>query len=296
MSNNTTTTPSFLARLGRLILRLLFIFIAGIALGVGIFYGARAAYSQFVQPVQDHTVLLAELEVRQEETNNFLTQRFENIAGRLDALEVQNDSNKETFADLDDRLASVETAQSAQGEQLDALGGNLEGMQTALSELQSDQASLEDDVAALQTAFGDLRELRADLEAASETIDDNAQAIEELTLEMQSVGDGWQAMLNEFQMLKAMELLTRSRVNLTQGNLSLARADIEDARGLLIALQDQVSTDQAIYLEEVVVRLDAALEDLPRSSIAAADEVEGAWLLLLVGLPVEPEPEPEETP
>jgi chromosome segregation ATPase len=232
--------------------------------------------------------------VRQEETNSFFTQRFENIAGRLDALEVQNDSNKETFAGLEDRLASVETAQSAQGEQLDALGGDLEGMQSALSELQSGQASLGDDVAALQTAFGDLRELRADLEDASQTIDDNAQAIEELTLEMQSVGDGWQAMLNEFQMLKAMELLTRSRVNLTQGNLSLARSDIEDARELLIALQDQVSTDQAIYLEEVIARLDAAIEDLPRSSIAAADEVEGAWQLLLEGLPVEPEP--EETP
>lgn len=294
MSNNTTTTPSFLARLGRFVLRLIFVFILGIALGVGIYYGARAAYSQFIQPVQDHTVLLAELEVRQEETNSFLTQRFDIITGRLDALEVQNDSNKESFADLEDRLTSVETAQSAQSEQLDALSGNLEGMQSTLSELQSEQASLGDDVVALQTAFGDLRELRADLETASQTIGENAQAIEDLTLEMQSVGDGWQAMLNEFQMLKAMELLTRSRVNLTQGNLSLARSDIEDARELLVALQGQVSTDQTIYLEEIIARLDAALEDLPRSTIAAGDEVEGAWQLLLEGLSVEPEP--EETP
>jgi hypothetical protein len=39
----------------------------------------------------------------------------------------------------------------------------------------------------------------------------------------------------------------------------------------------------------IVARLDAALDNLPDTPVAAADELDGAWQLLLAGLPTEPE-------
>jgi chromosome segregation ATPase len=286
MSTENTSKPSFLSRLGRFILRLLFVVIVGIALGVGIYYGARAAYRQFIEPVQEHSLLLAELEARQDETDDLLNERLDAIASRLDALEVQGDGSKETFAELEDGLDAVETAQATRGEELITINEELLTLQSTVSGLASTQEVQQDDLDELQTAFARLDELRADLETASQAIEEDSLTVEALLLEMQAVSSGWQAMLNEFQMLKAMELLTRSRVNLVQGNLSLARADITAARDLLATMLSQVSVEQVEYLEEIVDRLDAALDYLPRAPITAADEVEGAWQLLLEGLPV----------
>jgi chromosome segregation ATPase len=286
MSDETTSKPSFLTRMGRFILRLIFIIIVGIALGAGIYYGVRAAYRQFIEPVQEHTLLLAELEARQEETDGFLNQRLEEIVSRLDALEIQGDISKETFADLEDRLEEMETDQVTRGEELITINEELLTLQSAVSDLTSTQEDQQESLDELQTAFARLDDLRADLETASQAIEEDSLTVEALLLEMQAVSSGWQAMLNEFQMLKAMELLTRSRVNLVQGNLSLARGDIAAAHDLLVAMLSQVSVEQVDYLEEIVDRLDAALDNLPRAPIAAADEVEGAWQLLLEGLPV----------
>jgi MFS superfamily sulfate permease-like transporter len=135
MSAETTSKPSFLTRMGRFILRLIFIIIVGIALGAGIYYGVRAAYRQFIEPVQEHTLLLAELEARQEETDGFLNQRLEEIVSRLDALEVQGDISKETFADLEDRLEEVETDQVTRGEELITINEELLTLQSAVSDL-----------------------------------------------------------------------------------------------------------------------------------------------------------------
>ena len=93
------------------------------------------------------------------------------------------------------------------------------------------------------------------------------------------------AVENEFQLLRAMALLTRSRIHMANGNTTLASADILTARELLVSMQAGLTEFQAQALQEVIDRLDAALSFLPRSPLLASDRLEGAWQLLLNGLP-----------
>jgi len=114
----------------------------------------------------------------------------------------------------------------------------------------------------------------------------SAQGESLATLQDRMSGDrSPEALLRSLQVLRAMELLTRSRMLLVQNNVGLARTDLAAARELMIELQPVVPADQQDAIEEVIARLDAALSALPGSPVAAADALEGAWQLLLAGLP-----------
>lgn len=67
-------------------------------------------------------------------------------------------------------------------------------------------------------------------------------------------------------------------------------------RDLLLNLEDQLRGDQAELIESAVERLEAALEDLPQRPVSAADELEGAWQLLIQGLPAPPTPTATSSP
>ncbi len=82
-------------------------------------------------------------------------------------------------------------------------------------------------------------------------------------------------------------MLTRSRIFLTQGNISLAQTEIRAAASLLTELQEQLPEGQAAYIGEAVDVLNESLSYLPRSPLLASDRVEGVWQLLFEGLPEE---------
>jgi hypothetical protein len=93
-----------------------------------------------------------------------------------------------------------------------------------------------------------------------------------------------------------MQWLTRARLVLVQNNLALAQVDLLAARRVLVALQAELPTDQAAQLAQVVDRLDAALAALPAAPVAAADELEGAWQLLVAEMAPAPAATPAATP
>ena len=76
--------PSFWQRLIRFIIRLLFVFVVGIALGAGIFFGAVFLYQQYVQPVQSNSTTLKVFEIRLEQVEGALSQRNQDFSSRLD--------------------------------------------------------------------------------------------------------------------------------------------------------------------------------------------------------------------
>jgi hypothetical protein len=84
-----------------------------------------------------------------------------------------------------------------------------------------------------------------------------------------------------------MELLTRSRILLVQGNTDLALADIQDARDLLADLSGKVSDFQETALLEITGRLDNVLEKISSAPASAVNMLESAWKLLFAGLPDE---------
>jgi DNA repair exonuclease SbcCD ATPase subunit len=282
------TKPSFWQRLIRFIIRLLFVFVVGIALGAGIFFGAVFLFRQYVQPVQSNSTQVRVLEIRMEQVEGALSQRNEDFAARLDSLELQGDKNKELYADLDIRLTAVEQGLANQAGEIHALSEELQALQSVIADMQSADESLQDEVNALQSDISAAQDDIQDLQDDTQALLENIQLVSELEAEVQMTSEGHAAMKLDLQVLRAMALLTRSRMHLAAGNTSLARVDIAAAREMLVELQSQVPEFQAEALAAIIERLDAAFANLPRSPVIASDRLEGAWQLLFEGLPDEP--------
>jgi hypothetical protein len=100
---------------------------------------------------------------------------------------------------------------------------------------------------------------------------------------------------------RAIELLSRARLYLSQSNFGLAKQDVQAAQDLLVPLQTEIPTEKAAALQAVITRLGLALENLPAFPVVAVDDLDIAWQLLVEGLPELPQetatPEPlSETP
>jgi len=93
------------------------------------------------------------------------------------------------------------------------------------------------------------------------------------------------ALEREIYVLKAASLLNRSRLYILQSNFGLARDQVVIARKLLVELQEKSTEPQKNILAAWIGRLDSALENLPNSPVAAADDLEITWELMLSGLP-----------
>lgn len=97
-------------------------------------------------------------------------------------------------------------------------------------------------------------------------------------------------------LLKAMELLSRARLFLYQSNFGLARSDVQAARDALAELQATAPESKQADLTEALFRLDLALKNLPDFPVAASDDLDIAWQVLMEGYPVAPTATPTFIP
>ncbi len=287
-------TPSFGSRLNRAFLaflralvRLVLILLVAIAIGLIAYTVVPRIYQQYVQPVQDNSAAISELQSQQEQDASLVDTQLEALKERLDTLEVQGDQDKQTIAELRDELAALETlladqdtALGAANEQSAQLGEDLDALRTTLSQIRNRLDNV------TQQFSDDVEELAVDTEA-------NQEEILNLALEFNATGNPINALRRELQLVKAMELVTRSRVELAQQNLGLVEEDILRARELLLALEPLVFEFQQGTLLTIVDRLDLALENFPDDLELVQADLEVAWELLLGGLPMEPEVEGE---
>ena len=308
MSTEQDSTPTFFVRLVRFIVRLPFVLIIGIALGVGIFFGVTTLYRVYIRPAQMNTVRLDTAEIQLEQLDEHIAERSEDLSARIDALEMQGDNNKATFNTIESRLSALETAQAEQMEvqkqQSDAhaaLEEDLLAVQGTYEQLQADLNALGSQVQTLDTELSGIEDDLQIIEDDIQTLGGEIERIESLAAQVDVNEQRQTAVENEFQLLRTMAMLTRSRMHLANGNTTLASADILVARELLVSLQAELPEFQAQALQEMIDLLDAALGFLPRSPLQASDRLEGAWDLLLNGLPSEatalegtPTPESEQ--
>jgi len=89
----------------------------------------------------------------------------------------------------------------------------------------------------------------------------------------------------QINLLKAMELLSRARLSMYQSNFGLAQQDVQIARNLLARVETEATDSLAGDLEAVILRLDMTLSNLPDFPVAASDDLDIAWQILLSGLP-----------
>ena len=118
----------------------------------------------------------------------------------------------------------------------------------------------------------------------------------------------------QINLLKSMELLSRARLFLYQSNFGLARGDVQVARDLLAEIQPDAPEPLDAEIAETILRLDLVLKNLPSFPVAASDDLDIAWQILLQGIPPQgietstptpaavpeglysPTPEPDATP
>ena len=271
------TTPSLQPTVGdrvanffNILLRLVFVLVIGIALGVGVYFGIPLLYNRFILPIQENTIHIANLEALREQDKDQLTQRLDDLQARLEALAVQNDQDKETIAELKAQLAKAQSAgnscQKAQDTNLD----RLEALQRSLDKVTATLEAMDKKVTVLEQAFD--RQL-GDIQTMQEALTGQDTPVA--------------ALHRELQMVKTMELLTRSRMFLLNKDNGLALVDIQAARDLLIELQTGMQPSQAEAIQEIVSRLNLAIANLTTVPSLADQDLEVAWQLLMRGIPSE---------
>jgi chromosome segregation ATPase len=291
-------------------LRLFFVVLLGIALGVGVYFGLVVLYNRYVVPVQAHSIQIAQLETREVELRAAATRGMSDVRERLDTVRQQSNEGLQAAAALETRVAAVATAQEALAGSLDELQADLtaaqaaqEATQAELERLEAAGEPLQEGLETVQTAqeqaqsaLDAVQSEQASLLRAVEALQGEVEALEEARAEAADRAalesgapdaEALAALRRDLTVLRAMDLLTRARMLLLQSNYALAGSNVRAARDLLVAQQSDAPAAQAQALGEVVERLDAALDDLPGLPVAAADEIDGAWQLLAAGLPVE---------
>ncbi len=83
-----------------------------------------------------------------------------------------------------------------------------------------------------------------------------------------------------------MELLSRARLFLYQSNFGLARSDAQAARDVLAEMQSTAPESKQKDLTEALFRLELVIKNLPDFPVAASDDLDIAWQILMDGYPV----------
>ncbi len=135
------------------------------------------------------------------------------------------------------------------------------------------------------------------LEARADAVDLSLQAHDEALASLESMqellnlqiatqkSDLLLEISNQISLTRAIELLSRSRLYLSESNFGLAKIDLQTSRDLLYTLLTVVPADQTDALSMVIERIDMALENLPAYPVVAVYDVDIAWQLLIDGLP-----------
>jgi hypothetical protein len=274
------TTPGgraglFLAAFLRGLARLLVIlFVAGALVAV-FYFGVPALYRWFITPVERNAERLEGFQTSQEGANRQLAQRLDRLQENLNALETRSVEDTRTIATLQ---AQLEEAQGALDASLEASESDLTG---AIGRIEALDEGLQD----VQAGLDRLAVTQRAGAARQRTLDDQEAAAE------QAVAASMDDLRRELELVKAMELLLRSRLYLGQSNFGLAGQDIQTARDLLAGVRLQAPAYQAPALDAILSRLDLALGNLPERPVIAADDLEIAWQILVQGLPGEGTPE-----
>lgn len=175
----------------------------------------------------------------------------ERNTAQVQELQSWREQTEQELADLERKLGTLEDAQSQQERSLAALDERMLDIETEITARSESLAALED--------------LQTEIEAQNQVISAELE--------------------RQINLLKAMELLSRARLSMYQSNFGLARQDVQIARDLLAEAVDEAPQALARQLEAVVQRLDMTLANLPDFPVAASDDLDIAWHILLSGMP-----------
>ncbi len=186
---------------------------------------------------------------------------------RLEASEIR-------IADLEAQVTSLQEADLEVPGRLDAVEGDLAALLDTTDSLDGRLGTIERQIDRHTTRLDSLGELQTALSADLGAVSDEAT--------------------RQVDLLRSTELLSRARLFLFQANYGLARADLAAAQAILTDVQAANPDWEPTVMAEVIDRVERSLGALPQFPVAAADDLDIAWQVLLTQ--VAPEPLPAETP
>lgn len=175
---------------------------------------------------------------------------------------------------------------------------NIQDMQEEFVQLRLDLAERDLEIDEQQSELESLVNDGVDkIAAQSEAIDEQmtvlaaeiaalTDRLDTLEMTLSEVGQPVDEMQGQLQLIRAMILLSRAQFWLSEANLGQAGEDVASARAMIEAQAEKwrgeaENEDRITVLDEVVDRLDIALEDIRTQPSIAEDEIEIAWKLLI---------------
>jgi chromosome segregation ATPase len=238
--------PSGWNRIGQVIMRLVLVAALGIALGAALYFGVPALVRAWTEPVEANRSQIAVLSAGLESLES----------AQADRLEAQAD-----------RIAELEGALASSQEQMSELESQLERLGSGLSDVEAKQQQL-------ARLSGQIDSLDAELASVEDDLD-----------ELMQTGPAAQQMVSalerRFQLLRAMELVSRARMESLRDNDGLAEENLTQATESLQLLLDDSTGAEREALEGVTSRLALAQEELTDTPALAAADMETAWRQLI---------------
>jgi len=244
----------------RSLVRLFFVILIGVGIGIGLFYGISYLTDRYFQSVQTNTEQIAALETRISDMDQLLSDRMDGVLTRLETLEVQSDTNKQTFSEMEGQLAALETS--------------VEEQQATLTILQSEQENLTATLEPIPAKFDDLDMCLKELETE---VSGYSEINHLLDAQLMTTSSHIETTAQQVEWLKVLALLSHAQLYLSQNNLGLAQQQVESTLPILDQLLGDANIIQTTAINNVHTKLIATLDALPDSPLLAASELDGAW-------------------
>jgi hypothetical protein len=182
----------------RLLARLALAAMAGVLLGIALYFWLPAVYRDLVRPVQVNTQRITEVQ---------------------SSLETERQADRDRLQALEERVAQIEADLAAAVEALEATQADLRALSVSLGADGDDLRRVRDPEAQLETVADSLAAAEEHLASVQETVVTSQEPLADL-------GD-------RLELLRAMELALRARLALADNNPGLAGQDLRRARSIL---------------------------------------------------------------
>lgn len=242
-----TAVDSSVARISRFLLRLIVVVLLGSVLGIGVYLGVPAIYREFIQPVQHHT------------------RQLEDLSGEVERLQ--------------DDLVSLEMSMKEIGALLE---GSLAEQHEAISVLKAELEIQGASILNLEAGVSSITKVESRLEGVEELIQRLGERVDGFEIDHSEADIPSEKLARQLQLIKAMEVITRARFWFLQDNLGKAAEDIENAMAVVEAVLGVAQESEMRILTTIYERLELALLTIELTPIAAADDLEIVWQLLLL--------------
>ena len=227
-------------------LRLVFVVVLAVGLGLGVYFGLPALYNNLIKPLQDSATQVSILADRVENLRASVDQSQAAQDARLTVLETGGDAQRERVAAAEAGLSEVEKAVADEATARDRL-------ETDLSKTATDAKSLASELDALQKQ----------LEVLSANAENNAAERATLT--------------SQVALLRLRGDLLQTRLQLVAENLGEVRLGLSAAIAGMRALTETLDALPADTRAALTSRLLAAESLIQRQPAAALREVEAVW-------------------